>query len=137
MNTKQCGLTLIEIVVVMAIIGILLGVAFPSYQQHMIETRKSDGLLIINRVMQAQENFYINRLTYTQDLTQLGFANANNQPSEKGYYTVSAVPCNGDIAICVDITTTAQGVQVTGVPADDNLSLNSQGVKGGKWPNDH
>jgi type IV pilus assembly protein PilE len=136
-KVKQSGMTLTEVLIVMAIVGILVSVAFPSYQRHMIETRKADGISIINKIMQAQESFYINNLTYTADLTQLGFANANNHPSEKGYYTATAVACDGGIAVCVDITTTAQGVQVTGTPADDNLSLNSQGAKTGKWPNDH
>lgn len=137
MKIKQWGFSLIEIMIVMAIIGILFVVAYPSYQQHAIETRKADGLSIISKVMQAQETFYINNLTYTINLTQLGFANANNLPSDEGYYLVTAAPCAGNIAICVNIVATAQGAQITGTPADDNLGLNSRGVKTGKWPNDH
>lgn len=137
MKIKQRGFSLIEVMIVMAIIGVLFAVAYPSYQQHMIETRKADGLSIINKVIQAQERFYVNRLTYTIDLTELGFASANNLPSEERYYLVTAAPCGGDIATCVNIVATAQGAQITGNPADDNLGLNSQGTKTGKWPSDH
>ena len=136
MRIKNLGMSLIELMIVIAIIGIISAVAYPSYQQHMIKTRKSDGLAIINKVMQAQERFFINNLTYTIDLTALGFSAVNNAPSEKAFYLVSAVACAGGIAECVNITTIAQGPQVTGTPANDNLSLDSQGTKTGIWPND-
>ena len=137
MKTTELGMSLIELIIVVAIVGILGVLAYPSYQQHLIKTRKADGLSIINKVMQAQEKFYVNTLTYTTNLTQLGFASANNLASEEGYYLVTAVSCGGGISECVNITTTAQGPQITGNAAEDNLSLNSQGVKSGKWPNDY
>ena len=137
MRAKQLGMSLIELVIVVAIIGILVTVAYPSYKEHMIKTRKSDGMAMINKVMQAQERHFVNNLTYTSSLTEVGFSSDSNVSSEKEYYLVSAAACAGGIAECVNITTTAQGPQNTGVPADDNLSLNSQGAKTGKWPNDH
>ena len=137
MRIKHLGMSLIELMIVIAIIGIISAVAYPSYQRHMIKTKKSDGLAMINKVIQAQERFFVNNLTYTVDLTRLGFAAASNVASEKGYYLVTATACGDGIAACVNITTDAQGGQDTGTPVDDNLSLNSQGTRGGKWPNDH
>ena len=137
MNNQHKGMSLIELLIVMAIIAIIGMVAYPSYMESVRKTRKSDGLALINKVMQAQERFFVNTLTYTVNLTDLGFAIANNLPSEGGYYLLTAVPCGGGIATCVNLTTTAQGTQNTGTPADDNIGLNSQGTKTGKWPNDH
>jgi len=137
MNFKEKGMSLIELMIVVAIIGIIGMVAFPSYLANVRETRKSDGIAMINKVMQAQERFFINNLTYTENLQNLGFAGPNNISSEEGHYLVSATECGDGIAVCVNITTDAQGAQDTGVPADDNLGLNSQGTKAGIWPNDY
>lgn len=137
MKTKQSGMSLIELMIVVAIVGILGAIVYPSYRDSIVKTRKTDGISMVNKVMQAQERFFINNLTYTVNLTQLGFGAANNLPSEEGFYLVSAAACGGGIAQCVNITSVAQGAQSTGTPADDNLSLNSQGTKTGKWPNDH
>lgn len=137
MSTKQLGMTLIELIIVVLIIGILAAVAYPSYQEYARETKKTDAITLINKVMQAQERFFINNLRYTDDLTDLGFTAVSDEPSENGHYLVSAEACAGDLAVCVNITSDAQGSQDTGTPAEDDLSLNSQGIKNGKWPNDH
>ncbi|PCI17530.1 MAG: pilus assembly protein PilE [Piscirickettsiaceae bacterium] len=135
MKKHQKGFSLIELMIVVAIIGLLGMVAYPSYMESVRKSRISDGVAMINKIMQAQERFFVNNLTYTADLTDLGFANANNLPSEEGHYLVTAAAC-GNIAVCVNIITDAQGAQDTGTPADDNIGLNSQGAKSGKWPGD-
>lgn len=136
MSHKEKGMSLIELIIVVAIIAILGVVAYPSYMDSVRETRKTDGISMINKVMQAQERFFVNNLTYTDDLTDLGFASADNVSSEEGHYLVSAEDCDAGINVCVNITTDAQGSQDTGTPAEDDLELNSQGTKAGKWPND-
>ena len=134
MKKYQRGMSLIELVIVIAIIGILVATAYPSYREHIIKTRKTDAVALINKVIQAQERYFVNTLTYTTDLTVLGFSSASDFPSDEGHYLVSAEACGGGIAECVNITADAQASQNTGTPADDNL--NSQGTKAGKWPND-
>jgi type IV pilus assembly protein PilE len=137
MNNRNNGMSLMELMIVVAIIGIIGAVAYPSYMATVIKTRKTDAIAMINKVMQAQERFFVNNLTYTTALKDdLGFA-ADNLPSEEGAYLISAAACGGGIDECVNITADAQGPQDTGTPADDNLELNSQGTKAGKWPNDH
>lgn len=137
MSPKEKGMSLIELMIVVAIIAIIGMVAFPSYMNNIRETRKSDGISMINKVMQAQERFFVNNLTYTEDLTDLGFASATNVSSEEGHYLVTAEDCDTGINVCVNIATDAQGSQDTGVAAEDNLGVNSQGTKTGKWPGDH
>jgi type IV pilus assembly protein PilE len=137
MKKYQRGMSLIELMIVVAIIGILVAIAYPSYRVHVIKTRKTDAIALINKVIQAQERYFVNNLTYIIDLTQLGFASANDLPSDGGHYLISAEACGDGIATCVNITTDAQGSQDTNTPADDDLALNSQGTKAGKWPNDY
>lgn len=129
---RQQGFTLIEIMIAVAIIGILAAIAIPSYNNSRLKGNRSDGLAILNEVMQAQERFAAANGTYTTNMTAMGYV--ANQPSDKGYYQVSAATCGAgiNIAVCVNLTARAQGTQRD----DDNgnngdLSLNSRGTKVG------
>ena len=85
MNRKKtAGFTLIEIMIVAAIIGILLAVATPSYQQYVIETRRSDAHVALTSAATQQERFYTYNSAYTMDTDDLG-----GSTSPEGFYTIS------------------------------------------------
>ncbi|MDD4915079.1 MAG: pilin [Methylococcales bacterium] len=50
---KQQGFTLIEILIVIAIIGILVAIAFPAYQQHLIQQKVTESMALADPVKQA------------------------------------------------------------------------------------
>lgn len=125
------GFSLIELMIVIAIIGILASIAYPSYQDSVRKGRRADGYALLSQIMQAQERFYTDRLVYATDLTQggMGFT-ADPVPSEAGFYQVSAAACGAAaLTLCIQLTATALGDQV----ADGDLTLNSRGVKTGNW----
>ncbi len=133
MHNKQKGITLIELMIVVAIVGVLASIAYPSYRDQMIKTRRSDGQAMLMEVMNAQERFFTNYGSYTTNLTGaepagLGLTDTN---SDEGFYTVSAAACGGGISQCVVLTATAGTAQ----NSDGNLTYNSQGVKvpAAKW----
>lgn len=131
-NIQQKGFTLIELMIVVVIIGILAMIAYPSYQESVTKTRRTDGKGLLLEVMSGQERYYTRNNTYSTDLTDLGYAAATNIDSENGFYKVSAAACGGStISDCVILTATAQGAQAT----DGNLTLDSRNTKlpANKW----
>ena len=126
MMTNKQGFTLIEILIVIAILGIIATFAFPAYQNQMASTRRAEGIALLNQIMQAQEREYVDSRTYQTDLRLLGYA-ADPVVSEKGYYQVVASACGGSITVCVQLTATGIGVQ----SGTEDLTLNSRGSKSG------
>lgn len=61
------GFTVIELMVVMAIIGILAAVAVPSYQQHVVRSRRAQAASCTQEFAQFMERFYTTNLRYDQN----------------------------------------------------------------------
>ncbi len=134
MNQNK-GFTLIELMLVVAVVGILAAIAYPSYQAQVQKSRRADGLTTLMQIMQSQERFYTVNNRYTVSLgADLNYAADANEDvlSEEGYYLVAAAACAGTtIANCVILTANARGSQTV----DGNLTLNSRGQKtpADKW----
>lgn len=65
------GITLIELVIVIGIIGILAAVAIPIYTDYTIRARRSDAKTALEQLRAAQEMRRAERGSYTADLTAL------------------------------------------------------------------
>ena len=61
---KVSGFSLIEIMIVVAIVAILAGIAYPSYQDSVTRSRRSDAQSALMGFAQAMERFYTNNGTY-------------------------------------------------------------------------
>jgi len=84
----QKGFSLIEIMVVVAILGILSAIALPSYTESVKKGKRSDAKVELLRLAQMQESYFVQNLSYAKDLTQLGFA-ANTINSDEGLYDIT------------------------------------------------
>jgi len=121
------GFSLGELMVVIVIIGVLASIAIPSYQAHIEKSRRSEGISFLFQIMELQERYFIDNLSYATDLTELGYASSDTLESESRYYQISASTCgdNQEISDCVLLTAVAINQQ----EHDDDLSLSSLGQK--------
>ena len=63
------GMTLIELLIVLVIVGILAGVAWPSFREAVHKSRRADAMSALTEIMQAQERWRSNNPTYSASLT--------------------------------------------------------------------
>ena len=104
---KQNGFTLVELLVVVAIIGILAAVVVPGYQEYTLKAKRTDGQIGLMDMGDKQERYYSQNNIYASDVATL-FGAAGSQFSPKDLYqlTVTSGDSNGFV-----LTATAESDQ--------------------------
>lgn len=130
---RQHGFTLIELMIVVAIVALLMLVAYPAYREQVRKTKRTVATGELQSLLARQEQFFVNHRQYTTDLTDLGFGAATSyriddegrEVTAGGSYLISLV---GATASAFTVTAEPQGVQAEDTRCG-TLSLTSAGVK--------
>lgn len=112
MDAMQQGFTLIELMVVVAIIGILTTVALPAYQDYVIRSKIAEVIVIADAAKTNLSDYYMSAGTMPSNTAQ---ANINTDAAQSKYissiafaattttatisYTLSDIGATGDIAL--------------------------------------
>ena len=124
MRKYMHGITLMELMIVVVIIGILTAVAFPNYRDYVTRAKRSEAKAVLLKCAVNQEKFYLQNSRFSDDLTELGFTSPFKSDSETYVIALSNVDRNVDFTC----TTTYQ-------PADGEagrckvFSINNAGNK--------
>ncbi|HGO6268388.1 TPA: pilin [Neisseria gonorrhoeae] len=92
MNTLQKGFTLIELMIVIAIVGILAAVALPAYQDYTARAQVSEAILLAEGQKSAVTEYYLNNGEWPKDNGDAGVASASEI---KGKYVKQVEVKNG------------------------------------------
>ncbi len=125
MNNK--GFSLIELMIVLAIIGVLSAIAYPSYDSYMKKSRRSDAKIALQAMADKQERFYLQNNTYTTNT-----ANVGGTGTEKNYYVLSIDSADVN-AFALTATAAAGGPQSNDTTTNSGdctiIKLTSAGAK--------
>ncbi|HEZ4640999.1 TPA: pilin [Neisseria meningitidis] len=95
MNTLQKGFTLIELMIVIAIVGILAAVALPAYQDYTARAQVSEAILLAEGQKSAVTEYYLNHGEWPGNNTSAGVATSASDI--KGKYVQSVEVAKGVI----------------------------------------
>lgn len=124
-DETQAGFTLIELMIVVAIIGILAAIAYPSYDAYVKRGYRAEGQAFLNDVSARQERYFAQNNDYvTTDDDVDDLALKNGSSSDTGKYTLVLSKEDNDGGY----TLTAE--QQFNDSKCGNLTLNAIGNKG-------
>ncbi len=135
LHRKVQGFTLIELMICLAIVGVLSSIAYPAFSSTVTSTRRTDALLALMKVQLLQERFRSEHPRYGE-LSQLGLGStapfrhyeiAVLNPSAHGYVVhASAIGSQQQDVRCRHLQLTVDGLNVVyasgATEATDNVA---------------
>lgn len=126
MQKKTAGFSLVELMVAVAVVGILVGIAYPSYLENVRQTRRTDAQVALLALANAMERYYTENYTYAGAALGAGGIFPSEAPldgNDKYYdlsitaadatsFTIGAAPKNGQAGDrCGTMTLTSVGAR--------------------------
>jgi type IV pilus assembly protein PilE len=124
------GFTLIELMVVVAIIGILASLAYPSYVDSVRKSNRADAKSTMLQVASQEERYYTENNVYGS-MTDIGYA-ASAIPSQTGRHNITLATANADSTYIISATPVATDT-ICGVLTLTNTGVTGSTIAGACW----
>lgn len=128
MNTRK-GFTLVELMVVLAVLGILAAIAYPSYDEHLKKGRRAAAQAHLMEIAQQEQQYLLDARSYADNLAALSVST----PSDVSAYYDIEVSASSGPPPTFTITATPKSGSAQG--SDVTLTIDNTGKKlpAGKW----
>lgn len=131
LRRNAAGFTLIELMIVVAVIAILAAIAYPMYTEQVRKAGRTEGREALLAIAQAEERRYTAEGSYTADFSDLGVGSVCDvsgsvcTTKEKGYYTITLSGGGSTF------TATASPQKALASDTCTSMTINQLGVRGG------
>lgn len=130
------GFTLVEVMIVVAIMGILAAVALPQYRQYVIRGNRAAAEAFMMDVANREKQYLLDARSYASDSTNaVGFMPVLNMTAANVVYTNYTIAVTAPVATPPSFTITATPIAGKPQASDGNLTLDDMGNKtpSNKW----
>jgi len=122
---KYRGMTLLELLISIAIVGVLGAIVYPSYTSYLIKSDRTEAQRELVNLANKMEQYFIDHRTYTPDMRKLGMA-ADPYITSSGKYSIDT---SVQTTSTFTLKATARGTQATNDKDCTTLSIDHTGKR--------